>query len=226
MTLDGRPIPAAPLADATAPAWPGAHGGTGVGGSGSEPAAALYGAVSPLPPPPPSKQSGATQLPSAPTPSTPAPANTAPANPLPGSPPPANAAPGAPMPATPAPSSDAPLLPPSPAPASGSPALPLPATPTPANAAPALPLPSAPAPTPGPAQGKSNVPAPTWFPSSLPPSPVPDAPQPEITGTRFARADTKIDPSGQAHTVLVRVHLRARTLDLSRNARISLADRG
>ena len=230
MTLDGRPISAAPLADATAPAWPGAHRGAGVGGSGSEPATAIYGSVPPLPPPLPSKQPGATQLPSTPTPansapggslpSTAAPANTAPGNALPGTPSPANSAPGTPMPATPAPPSDAPLLPSSPAPANGSPALPLPVTPTPANAAPA------PSTSPGPAQGKSNAPAPTWFPSSLPLSPVPDAPLPETTRTRFAHADTKIDPSGQASTVLVRVHLRARALDLSRNARISLADRG
>src|SRR5262249_48521761 len=43
MRLDGRLLSAAPLADATAPAWPGAHGGTGVGGSGSESAIVAYG---------------------------------------------------------------------------------------------------------------------------------------------------------------------------------------
>ena len=239
MTLDGRPITAAPMADGTAPAWPGARGGAGVGGSGTEPPAVLYGSVPPLSPPPPSKQPGATlplaapapanSAPAGPLPSAPAPANTSPANTLPGAPPPANVSPATPMPATPAPPSDAPLLPPSPAPANGAPAAPLPAAPPPANGAPALPLPAAPAPStsPGPAQGRSNVPAPTWFPPTLPPSPVPDAPLRETPGTRLARADSKIDPSGQASTVPVRVHLRARDFDLSRNlARISLADRG
>src|SRR6516225_10218213 len=37
--------PAAPLADATAPAWPGALRGTGVGGSGTDSLRVLYGSV-------------------------------------------------------------------------------------------------------------------------------------------------------------------------------------
>ena len=223
MRLDGRLLSAAPLADATAPAWPGALRGTGVGGSGSDSARVLYGSVPPLPPPPPSSQAGAMlQLPP-----TPSPANAAPAGPLPSTPPPANAAPGTALPTTPTPASDAPLLPPTPAPANGAPGMAPPATPPPANSSPALPLPTTPSTAPGPAHGGTTAPGPTWLPSPTPPSPVPDAPLRETEGTRFARADTKIDPSGQASTVRLRVRLRARTLDLSRNvARIALADRG
>jgi hypothetical protein len=157
ITLDGRPISAAPLADATAPAWPGARRGTGVGGSGNEPAFVPYGSVPPLPPPPPSKQPGDMQPPSAPAPansmpagplpSSPSPANSAPANALPGGPSPANAAPATALPTTPAPASDAPVLPSAPAPANAAPSVPLPATPAPANSLPALPLPSSPAPS-------------------------------------------------------------------------------
>ena len=237
--IDGRPVSAAPLADATAPAWPGARGGAGVGGSGSGSAIVPYGSAPPLPPPPPSKQPGAMQLPSTPPPanaapagplpSTPPPATVAPADVLPTAPAPANAAPGTASPTTPPPASasDAPLLPPTPAPGNGAPVLPLPTTPAPANSAPALPLPPTPAPstTPGPVHGGNSLPGPTWFPSQVPPSPVPDTPLRDSERERFAHADSKIDPSGQASTVRIRVHLRARALDLSRNlARISLAD--
>lgn len=160
MTLDGRPVSAAPLADATAPAWPGARGGSGVGGSGNDSSSALYGSTAPLPPPPPpSRQTGGME-----SPSTPPPANAAPAGPLPPTPPPAssapatafptapapsNAAPGTVSPATPPPgnASGAPLLPATPAPGNGSPVLPLPSAPAPANSSPALPLPSTPAPS-------------------------------------------------------------------------------
>ena len=237
--IDGRPVPAAPLADATAPAWPGARGGAGVGGSGSGSTIVPYGSAPPLPPPPPSKQPGAMQLPSTPPPanaapagplpSTPPPATVAPADVLPTAPPPANAAPGTASPTTPPPASasDAPLLPPTPAPGNGAPVLPLPTTPAPANSAPALPLPTTPAPstTPGPVHGGNSLPGPTWFPSQVPPSPVPDTPLRDSERERFAHADSKIDPSVQASTVRIRVHLRARALDLSRNlARIALAD--
>ena len=221
MRLDGRPLSAAPLADATAPAWPGALRGTGVGGSGTDSARVLYGSEPSLPSPSPSSQAGAMQ-----PPSTPSPANAAPAGPLPSTPPPANAAPATALPTTPTPASDAPLLPPTAAPANGAPGLAPPATPPPANSSPALPLPTTPSTAPGPAHGGTTAPGPTWLPSPTPPSPVPDAPLRETEGTRFARADTKIDPSGQASTVRLRVRLRARTLDLSRNvARIALADR-
>ena len=213
--------PAAPLADATAPAWPGALRGTGVGGSGTDSLRVLYGSVPSPPSPSPSSQAGAMQ-----PPSTPSPANAAPAGPLPSTPPPANAAPATALPTTPTPASDAPLLPPTAAPANGAPGLAPPATPPPANSSPALPLPTTPSTAPGPAHGGTTAPGPTWFPSPPPPSPGPDAPLRETEGTRFARADTKIDPSGQASTVRLRVRLRARTLDLSRNvARIALADR-
>jgi hypothetical protein len=204
MRLDGRLLSAAPLADATAPAWPGAHGGTGVGGSGSESAIVAYGSVRPLPPPPPSRQTGTM-------PSTPPPANAAPATPLPSTPAPGNAAPATPLPSSPAPGNAAPASP---------------LSEQPANMVPVPPVPTAPSTAPAPAHGGTSVPAPTWFPSTLPPSPVPDPPLPETERPRFASADTKIDPSGQASTVQLRVHLRARALALSRNlARIALADR-
>ena len=198
MRLDGRLLPAAPLADATAPAWPGARGGTGVGGSGMETTKVLPTPVAPLAPPPPSGQTGATSLPS-----TPAPANGVPAGPLPSTPPPgnsgaatalptapapANTAPGMTLPSTPPPASDAPVLPQGPPPANTAPAAPLPGAPAPANSAPAQPLPTTPAPggIPGPAHGGTNAPGPTWFPSRVPPSPVPEAPRRESALTRFA----------------------------------------
>ena len=234
--LDGRALPAAPMADATAPPWPGARLGSGVGGSGTEPTLVLQGPVPSLVMPPASKQAGPTPLPA-----TPAPANTAPATPLPPMPSPANSTPAQSLPATPAPTGAAgslpsavplpsvpPLLPQSPAPANASPGIPMPATPPPANAAPALPLPAAPAPAsaPGPVHGGTSAPGPTWFPAPMPPTPVPDEPLREGKQTRFARADSKIDPSGQTSTVRLRVQLRARALDLSRNIpRIALADR-
>jgi hypothetical protein len=231
--VDGRPISAAPFADATAPPWPGAsRGGAGVGGSGSS-NPPLYGPVSPLPPP--SSQAASTSATALPT--TPAPANTAPAGPLPTAPAPANTGPAAslpqapgpanagaasPLPATPTLPMDAPVLPQAPAPANSGPALPLPGTPSPANSAPALPLPT----TPAPVHGSAGTPGPTWFPAPLPPSPVPDTPSREIDRPRFARGGSKIDPSGQASTVPVRVQLRACALDLSRHVpRIAVADR-
>ncbi|HET9157664.1 MAG TPA: hypothetical protein VFN91_13415 [Myxococcaceae bacterium] len=156
ITLDGHLVAAAPLADATAPAWPGARRGAGVGGSGSESAAVSYGPVPSLPPPlssqqpgdmqPPSAPAPANSMPAGPLPSSPSPANSAPANALPG-PSPANAAPATALPTTPAPSSDAPALPSGPAPANAAPAVPLPATPAPVNSLPAQPLPSSPAPS-------------------------------------------------------------------------------
>ena len=194
--LDGRLLPASPLADASAPAWPGARLGTGVGGSGNDMAPVLPGPVPPLAVPPASRRAGEMALPS-----TPSPANAGPAIPLPSAPPPGNAAPGEP----------------------------LPGTPPPANSTPALPLPTAPVPSslPGPVHGGTNAPGPTWFPAPLPPTPVPEAPLRERKGTRFARAGSKIDPSGQTSTVRLRVQLRARALDLSRHLpRIALADRG
>jgi hypothetical protein len=51
MRLDGRLVPAAPLADATAPPWPGARLGAGVGGSGNETTRVLPTGVAPLAPP-------------------------------------------------------------------------------------------------------------------------------------------------------------------------------
>jgi hypothetical protein len=236
--LDGRLVPAAPLADATAPAWPGARGAAGVGGSGME-TKVLPAPVAPLSPPAPSSQPGGTSLPSTPAPangvpagpllSTPPPANSGAAGALPTSPPPASSGPATTLPTTPTPASDAPLLPSTPPPANTAPGLPLPGAPAPANSAPAMPLPSSPAPAglPGPAHGRTNAPGPTWFPAPLPPTPVPDAPMRESDLTRFARADSKIDPSGQGSTVRDRAHLRARALDQSRTlARIALADRG
>gem|GEM_PF-389218 len=239
MRLDGRLVPAAALADATAPAWPGTRLGAGVGGSGTGTTTVLPAPVTPLAPPPPNRQTGATSLPSTPAPangtpagplpSTPSPGNTAPADALPTSPAPASSGPGMSLPTTPAPASDAPILPQSPGPANTAPALPLPGTPPPANTAPAQPLPSPPAPSaiPGPAHGGTNAPGPTWFPSPLPSTPVPDPPMRESDRTRFARTETKIDPSGQGSTVRLRVQLRARAVDPSRTlARIALADRG
>ena len=231
--VDGRPDPAAPLADATAPPWPGAsREGPGVGGSGSS-NPAPYGPVAPLPPP--SSQAASTSA--TPLPTTPAPANTAPAGPLPTTPAPANTGPAASLPQTPGPTNagaatplpapptlpmDAPVLPQAPAPGNSGPALPLPGTPPPANSVPALPLPT----TPAPVHGSTSTPGPTWFPAPLPPSPVPDTPSREIDRPRFARGGSKIDPSGQASTVPVRVQLRACALDLSRHVpRIAVADR-
>ena len=196
--LDGRPLAAAPLADATAPAWPGARGGTGVGGSGTETTTVLPAPVAPLAPPTPSRQTGATSLPSTPAPangvpagplpSTPSPGNAGAANALPTSPAPATSGPGMTLPSTPAPASDAPVLPQSAPPANTAPAVPLPGMPAPANSAPAQPLPTTPAPSgvPGPAHGGTNAPGPTWLPSPLPSSPVPDAPMRETDRTRFA----------------------------------------
>ena len=165
MRLDGRLVSAAPLADATAPAWPGARLGAGVGGSGYETTTVLPAPVAPLAPPPPNGQTGATPLPSTPAPangtpagplpSTPSPGNAAPADALPTSPAPASSGAGMTLPTTPSPASSAPLLPQGPAPANTAPALPLPGTPAPANTAPAQPLPTTPAPSsvPGPAHG-------------------------------------------------------------------------
>jgi hypothetical protein len=223
MRLDGRLVPAAPLADATAPPWTGARLGAGVGGSGNETTRVLPMGVAPLAPPPPNRQPGA-----APLPSTPAPANGAPAGPLPSTPLPGNAAPADALPTSPAPASSGGgmTLPTTPSPASDAPLLPQ--SPAPANTAPALPLPTTPAPSsaPGPAHG-GGAPGPTWFPSPLPPTPVPDAPMRESDRPRFARADSKIDPSGQGSTVRLRVQLRARAFDQSLTlARIALADRG
>jgi hypothetical protein len=235
--LDGRSIAAAPFADATAPPWPGAsREGPGVGGSGSS-NPAPYGPVPPLSPP--SSQAGAsapTALPTAPAPANvtpavplptmPAPANTGPAASLPPTPGPANAGAATPLPTTPTPPMDAPVLPQAPAPGNSGPALPLPGAPAPANSAPALPLPASPAPANAPVHGRTDVPGPTWFPASPPASPVPDAPSREIDRPRFARGGSKIDPSGQASTVPVRVRLRACSLDLSRHVpRIAVADR-
>ena len=180
ITLDGRPIPAAPLADATAPAWPGAHRSAGVGGSGTEWPPVASGSVPALPPPPRGRQPSDIE-----PPSTPGPEGAMPAAPLPSSPSPGNSAPASPLPPGPAPSTLTPV------------------------------------------HGSTDVPGPTWFPSSVPTSPVPEAPIRECGSTRVARSDSKIDPSGQASTVRVRAHLRARNLDLSRNlARIALADGG
>ena len=55
---------------------------------------------------------------------------------------------------------------------------------------PAQPLPTTPAPAsvPGPAHGRTSAPGPTWFPARLPPTPVPDAPMRESDLTRFARS--------------------------------------
>ncbi|HEY1906516.1 MAG TPA: hypothetical protein VGG91_10755 [Myxococcaceae bacterium] len=232
--IDGRSVWAAPLADATAPPWPGAsREGPGVGGAGSS-NPAPYGPVPPLSPP--SSQAGsssgtalpttpppANAAPAGPLPATPAPANTGPAASLPQAPAPANAGAATPLPATPTPPMDAPVLPQAPAPGNSGPALPLPGTPAPANSAPALPLPA----TPAPLHGRTDPPGPTWFPAPLPPSPVPDTPSREIDRPRLARAGSKIDPSGQASTVPVRVQLRACALDLSRHVpRIAIADRG
>jgi len=235
--LDGRLLPAAPLADATAPAWSGARGAAGVGGSGME-TRVLPAPVAPLSPPAPSSQPGASSLPSTPAPangvpvgalpSTPPPANSGAAGALPTTPAPASSGPATTLPATPAPASDAPLLPQTPPPANMAPALPLPGVPAPANSVPAQPLPTTPAPTgvPGPAHGRTSVPGPTWFPSPLPPTPVPDAPMRKSDLIRFACADSKVDPSGRGSTVRDRAHLRARALDPSRTlARIALADR-
>ena len=242
ITLDGRVLPAGPLADATAPPWPGARLRSGIGGSGSETGPFLPGPLPTVLPEPESSRPGmapsapapANVSPAGPLPATPAPANAAPAGPLPFTPSPGNAGPAEPLPTeppgagAPAVPSAAPPLPPSPAPANAVPALPLPTTPSPANSSPALPLPGAPAPStaPGPAQGGASTPGPTWFPAPPPPSPVPASPLRKTTRPRFARADLEIDPSGHGSTVRRRVQLRARALDLSRNlARIALADR-
>jgi len=243
--LDGRALPAGPLTDASAPPWPGARLGSGVGGSGDETGAVLPGPIpTVLPPPassrpgmPPSTPAPANASPAGPLPVTPAPANTSPAGPLPIAPAPANASPADPLPAPPAPGNAAPAgpLPSAPSPGNAAPAEPLPSvapvlppSPAPANAAPALPLPSTPAPAnSGPAHGGASTPGPTWFPSAPPPSPVPDSPPREMGHPRFARAVPEIDPSGHRSTVRRRVHLRARAFDLSRNlARIALTDRG
>jgi hypothetical protein len=45
ITLDGRVLPAGPLADASAPPWPGAHLGSGIGGSGNETSPVLPGPI-------------------------------------------------------------------------------------------------------------------------------------------------------------------------------------
>jgi hypothetical protein len=217
ITVDGRVAPAGPLADASAPPWPGARLGSGIGGSGSETGPALAGPIPTVLPGPPSNRPGMP-------PSTPASANAAPAGPLPSTPAPGN------VPVEPSTlPSDAPPLPPSPAPANSAPALPLPTAPAPANSAPAFPLPGTPAPStaPGPAHGGANTPGPTWFPAPPLPSPVPDPPSREGERPRFARGVPEIDPSGHGSTVRRRVQLRARAFDLSRNlARIALADRG
>jgi len=236
--LDGQLLTAAPLADATAPAWPGARGAAGVGGSGVE-TRVLPAPVAPLSPPAPSSQPGGTSLPSTPAPAngapagqlppTPSPANSAAAGALPTTPAPASSGPATTLPTTPAPASDAPLLPQTPPPANTAPGVPLPGMPAPANSAPAQPLPTTPSPAgaPGPAHGRTSTPGPTWFPSPLPPTPLPDTPARDSQLTRFARDDSKIDPSGRASTVRDRAHLRARALDQSRTlARIALADRG
>ena len=224
ITLDGRVLPAAPLADASAPPWKGARLGSGIGGSGSETGPVLPGPIPTVLPGPPSSRPGMP-------PTTPAPANAAPAGPLPSAPVPANAAPAGPLPSTPSPGNAAPAEPS----AAGAAALPsdaplLPPSPVPANAAPALPLPTTPAPStaPGPAHGGASTPGPTWFPAPPPPSPVPESPSsPERERPRFARGVWEIDPSGRGSTVRRRVQLRARAFDLSRNlARIALADRG
>jgi hypothetical protein len=195
--VDGRSVSAAPLADATAPPWPGAsREGTGVGGSGPG-NAAVYGPAPPLPPP--SSQAGsstatafpttpapANAAPAGPLPATPSPANTVPATSLPPAPGPANAGAATPLPSTPTLPMDAPVLPQAPAPANSGPALPLPGTPPPANSAPALPLPGTPAPANAPVHGRTDTPGPTWFQAPPPPSPVPDAPSREIDRPRFA----------------------------------------
>jgi hypothetical protein len=232
--VDGRSVSAAPLADATAPSWPGAsREGPGVGGSGSG-NPAPYGPVAPLSPPSsqpdsstatmlPTTPPPANAAPAGPLPTTPAPANSAPAASLPPTPGPANAGAATPLPAGPILPMNAPVLPQAPGPGNSGPALPLPGTPAPANSAPALPLPA----TPAPVHGRKDAPGPTWFPAPLPPSPVPDAPSREVDRPRLARAGSKIDPSGQASTVPVRVQLRACALDLSRHVpRIAVADRG
>ena len=195
--VDGRSIFAAPLADATAPPWPGAtREGPAVGGSGPA-SPAVYGPVPPLPPP--SSQAGSSTATVFPT--TPAPANTAPAGPLPTTPPPANIGPAMSLPPTPTPANagaatplpatpplpmDAPVLPQAPAPGNSGPALPLPAAPAPANSQPALPLPGTPAPANAPVHGRTDTPGPTWFPAPLAPSPVPDVPSRQIDRPRFA----------------------------------------
>lgn len=145
--VDRVPLPSSPLADASAPPWPGARAQTGVGGSGSGIGSAAYGAVAPLVPP--------RSLPGMPAPSTPAPANARPAVPLTSAPAPANAAPAQPLPGAPGPLPGAPpaLEPATPA---STPALPLPAAPAPGNAAPAVPL----APAPAPANGSPASPLP------------------------------------------------------------------
>jgi len=231
--IDGGSVSAAPLADATAPPWPGAsREGPGVGGSGSG-GPALYGPVPPLSPPSsqaasstatalPTTPAPANTTPAGPLPATPAPANSGPASSLPSTPAPANAGAAAPLPATPALPMDAPVLPVAPAPGNSGPALPLPGTPAPANSVPALPLPA----TPAPVHGSAGTPGPTWFPALPPPSPVPDTTSREIDRPRIARAGSKIDPSGQASTVPVRVQLRACALDFSRHIpRVAVADR-
>ena len=244
--VDGRPLPAAAMADAMAPPWPRARSGTGVGGSGAAPMLVL-GPVPPLPSPPqgapagpPASPEPENAQPAAPLPSSPEPGNARPATGLPPSPGPGNASPAAPLPTAPEPGNVAPAtpLPPGTPPANAAPALPFPATPAPANTAPASALPSTPSPanpapampmpaTPspaGPPHGDADEPGPTWLP--LPASPAPRPPADDGTSTRFAARGSKIDPSGQASTVRGRVHLRARTLDPSRHlSRIALADR-
>ena len=264
--VDGNPVPAAAMADAMAPQWPGAHAPSGVGGSGA-PSMLVLGPVPALPsePPraasaaPPSSPEPANAQPAGPLPSSPEPANALPATGLPPSPGPANALPATGLPPSPEPANAQPAspLPGAPTPGNAAPALPVPASPTPANAAPAVPLPATPTPgnapslpaMPAPPSSAPNTPVPSppgvvpappslphgephgeaderepkWFP--LPPSPVPGAPPHEDSAERFAARGSKIDPSGQASTVRLRVHLRARNFDPSRHLpRVALAN--
>ena len=163
--VDGQLVPAAPMADATAPPWPGRMG-RGVGGSGS--AGVVYsGPVPPLEPPAnqtpgpfPRSPAPANAEPARPLPQSPSPTNAGAAMPLPQSPGPGNAVPAGPLPPAPAPGGASTPLPVAPAPGNAVGAPPLPTTPAPGNAAPAAPLPLTPPP------GGTTLPAPA--PGSVP----------------------------------------------------------
>ena len=169
MRIDGRLVPAAPLADATAPAWPGARSGAGVEARGTR-----GRRCSPRPwhrwPRPnrtgrqaqrrcPRRRHRRTAHPPDHSPRRPRRGTPRPQDALPTAPAPASSGAGMTLPTTPSAAADAPPSRQSPAPANSAPALPLPGTPAPANTAPAQPLPTTPVPSsvPGPAHGGTNA---------------------------------------------------------------------